>query len=83
MPEINSALAKRYVAQVEKENRWLPYLAEPLQTPISRPIAMGKPCDYYPCPWSVMAWLEGETASLETVIVMDMFTRDVADFLIE
>ena len=40
MPEINSALAKRYVAQVEKENRWLPYLAKRLQTPISRPIAM-------------------------------------------
>ena len=30
-----------------------------------------------------MAWLEGETASLETVTDMDMFARDVADFLIE
>ena len=50
-----------YAAQVEKEGRWLPYLQQRLDYPISRQIAAGRPTGYYPFLWSVNAWIEGET----------------------
>jgi aminoglycoside phosphotransferase (APT) family kinase protein len=59
--------AERYVAQVEKEHRWLPYLAPLLLLPIPVPLALGaSDCDY-PWPWSVYRWLEGETGSPDRV----------------
>ena len=52
--------AGRYVAQVEKEHRWLPVLASFLPLPIPEPLALGKPGEDYPFCWSVYGWLEGE-----------------------
>ncbi|MDZ7926056.1 MAG: aminoglycoside phosphotransferase family protein [Agrobacterium sp.] len=52
--------AHRYVAQVEKEHRWLPELAPLLPVPIPEPLAIGEPGQDYPFPWSVYGWLEGE-----------------------
>jgi aminoglycoside phosphotransferase (APT) family kinase protein len=53
--------AQRYVAQVEKEQTWLPKLAPFLPLPIPEPIAMGKPGCGFPWVWSVYQWLEGIT----------------------
>ena len=52
--------AGRYVAQVEKEHRWLPKLAPLLPLPIPKPFAIGEPGQDYPFPWSVYGWLDGE-----------------------
>lgn len=52
---------KDYAAQAAKEIRWLPYLQEHLDYPISKPIAAGKPVSAYPFPWSVNQWIEGHT----------------------
>ena len=52
---------RAYAAQVEKENRWLPYLQRHLDFPISKPVAAGRPTEYYPFPWSVNLWIPGET----------------------
>lgn len=52
--------AGRYVAQVEKEHRWLPELAPLLPLPIPVPLARGEPGEDYPFCWSVYGWLEGE-----------------------
>lgn len=49
-----------YVPQIEKEAKWLPYLSEHLTIAISRPIAQGKATCYYPFPWSVNQYIEGE-----------------------
>lgn len=53
------------VAQVAKEQRWLPKLAPllPLEVPI--PLAKGKPAEGYPWHWSVYRWLEGENPTIE------------------
>lgn len=53
--------AARYASQAEKELRWLPYLQQHLDYPISHPVAAGKPTAYYPFPWSVNRWIEGDT----------------------
>jgi aminoglycoside phosphotransferase (APT) family kinase protein len=73
--------AKRYVAQVEKEHRWLPYLAPLLPLPIPVPLALGAPDGDYPWPWSVYRWLEGETASPDRVQDLRSFAVDLARFL--
>ena len=50
-----------YAAQAAKEIRWLPYLQERLDFPISKPVAAGKPTSCFPFPWSVNRWVEGDT----------------------
>ena len=70
-----------YVSQVEKEQRWLPKLAPHLPLLIPRPLAMGKPSENYPWPWSVYQWLDGKTASLETISDLSEFALKLAEFL--
>ena len=49
--------------QVEKEQRWLPWLGArlPLSTP--EPLAMGEPAHGYPWRWLVVRWLPGADAA--------------------
>jgi aminoglycoside phosphotransferase (APT) family kinase protein len=71
----------RYVAQVSKEQRWLPALAPLLSVPIPAPVALGKPDLGYPWPWSVYRWLEGEPASTVSFADTAVFAADLAAFL--
>lgn len=73
--------AERYVAQVEKEHRWLPRLAPMLPLPIPVPLARGVPSEMYPSPWSIYGWIEGRTAAPERIDGMSKFAIDVAEFL--
>jgi aminoglycoside phosphotransferase (APT) family kinase protein len=73
--------AEGYVAQVEKEHRWLPELAPQLPLPIPAPIAMGRPGGEYPWPWSVYRWLDGEPAATGRIADLTRFATDVAGFL--
>lgn len=75
-----SALA--YVAQVEKEHRWLPVLGRHLPLPIPVPIGLGTPGAGYPWPWSIYGWLEGEPAQLGPIDDLGRFAADVARFLV-
>jgi aminoglycoside phosphotransferase (APT) family kinase protein len=74
--------AELYVAQVEKEHRWLPDLASALPLPIPAPLAQGRPGCGYPWPWSIYRWIEGETAKRERIADMVRFAEELADFLI-
>lgn len=73
--------ADAYVAQVEKEHRWLPILAHQLPLPIPTPLAKGTPGCGFPRPWSVYGWLPGEHATVERVASLERFARDLAGFL--
>jgi aminoglycoside phosphotransferase (APT) family kinase protein len=73
--------AARYVAQVEKERRWLPVLARHLPVPVPTPIATGVPGPRYPYPWSVQSWLAGVPASVAPPADLVRFARDLAAFL--
>jgi aminoglycoside phosphotransferase (APT) family kinase protein len=74
--------AASYAQQVEKEQRWLPKLAPQLPLPIPEPLAQGGPTDFYPWPWSVYRWLDGETASVARIDDMTRFATTLAEFLI-
>lgn len=73
--------ARAYVAQVEKEQAWLPRLAPLLPLPIPEPVGLGEPGEGYPWPWSVYRWIEGETAALDRIPDLPRFARDLAGFL--
>jgi aminoglycoside phosphotransferase (APT) family kinase protein len=73
--------ADSYIAQVAKEHRWLPALARHLPLPIPEPVAMGRPGDGFPRPWSVYRWIAGEPASTGQVADPAGFASALAGFL--
>lgn len=73
--------AERYVAQVEKEHRWLPSLAPLLPLPVPVPLAVGAPAEGYPWPWSIYRWLEGQPATTGLIADLPVFARSLALFL--
>lgn len=75
--------AEHYVPQVEKEHKWLPFLAKSLTLPISTPLAKGKPNDEYPYPWSVYQWIEGDTLKHQNIDNLHQLAKDLAAFLKE
>ncbi len=73
--------AEGYTLQVEKEHRWLPFLARYLPLPIPVPLAKGVPAEGYPFIWSVYGWLDGENATVERIADLSVFATELADFL--
>jgi aminoglycoside phosphotransferase (APT) family kinase protein len=73
--------ADSYAAQVGKEHRWLPVLARQLPLPIPEPLAMGRPGEGFPWPWSIYRWIAGEPASTGLVADRARFASDLAGFL--
>jgi aminoglycoside phosphotransferase (APT) family kinase protein len=73
--------ADAYVAQVEKEHRWLPVLARYLPLRIPEPVAMGRPGAGFPRPWSIYRWIEGDPASVDRIANLTEFAADLAGFL--
>jgi aminoglycoside phosphotransferase (APT) family kinase protein len=60
-----------YVPQIDKEQRWLPFLAPQLPLRVPNPIAMGEPGYGSPAPWSIYGWLSGEPAGIVAVVDHD------------
>lgn len=73
--------ALSYVAQVEKEHRWLPVLSPHLPFSIPIPLGLGAPGAGYPWPWSIYRWLDGEPAHGDRIYDLGRFAADLADFL--
>jgi aminoglycoside phosphotransferase (APT) family kinase protein len=73
--------ADAYVAQVDKEHRWLPVLATQVPVPIPVPLARGEPSPAFPWPWSVYRWIEGDLLTLDRVPDIEAFASDLAGFL--
>lgn len=73
--------AERYVAEVDKEQTWLPFLGSHLPLPIPRPLGRGAPGRGYPWPWSVYERLEGERAEAHRISDMRSFGQELGQFL--
>jgi aminoglycoside phosphotransferase (APT) family kinase protein len=78
LPRIPSA-----TEQVEKEQRWLPYLAPFLPLAIPEPLAMGEAALGYPWRWSVYRWLDGEVARASRIADRRQVALDLAAFISE
>jgi aminoglycoside phosphotransferase (APT) family kinase protein len=71
----------QYAPQVEKEQRWLPWLGSRLPLPTPVPLGHGTPDAGYPSHWSIYAWIEGERAQAARIADASAFARDLAGFL--
>jgi aminoglycoside phosphotransferase (APT) family kinase protein len=60
-------LPRRELAAIllEKEQTWLPQLANNLLLPVPKPYRIGKPGRDYPWGWSILPWIPGLPADLE------------------
>ncbi len=67
--------------QIDKERRWLPYLAPHLPLAIPSQVAVGEPAEGFPWRWSVYRWLDGENATLDRLSGPDRAARDLAHFV--
>ncbi|MFN8379726.1 MAG: aminoglycoside phosphotransferase family protein [Anaerolineae bacterium] len=76
MPRVPGA-----VAQVEKEQRWLPILASLLPLAIPQPVAVGQPEAGYPYIWSVYRWLEGDSGTVAPLTDPDQAAVELAGFI--
>ncbi len=70
-----------YAPQVAIEVQWLPWLAPRLPLPVPDPIAVGRPDQTFPFPWSVRRWLAGSPATVDRVGDLDLLAVDLAGFL--
>jgi len=75
--------AESYVAQVPKEQEWLPYLGEQLSTQIPRVVAQGKPGCGYPWNWSVYQWIDAHDIEPGINVHEVELAKSVAQFLSE
>lgn len=68
---------------IEKEHRWLPIMAPNFSLSVPTPLAMGKPQDAFPWPWSIYSWLEGQDGWTEPIEDLPQAAADVAQFIVE
>ena len=68
--------------QVGKEQTWLPKLAPLLPMAIPTPVGKGEPDAGYPWEWSVLEWIDGETASLDRLDNPCQAASDLARFVL-
>jgi aminoglycoside phosphotransferase (APT) family kinase protein len=70
-----------YAAQVAIEAQWLPWLAPRLPLPIPELVAVGRPDDTFPLPWSVRRWLPGTPTSIGRIDDLERLAVGLAAFL--
>jgi aminoglycoside phosphotransferase (APT) family kinase protein len=73
--------AECYAEQVEKEQRWLPWLAPQLPFVVPTALGIGKPGAEYPWSWSIYRWIEGETVAAASNVDLNLLAADLARFL--
>jgi aminoglycoside phosphotransferase (APT) family kinase protein len=71
-----------YVAAVDKEHQWLPVLAPHLPVAIPTAVAKGSPGEGYPYPWAIRRWIDGRTATRDTVADLSALARAIAEFIL-
>lgn len=68
-------------ADVAKEQRWLPRLAPYLPLMVPEPVALGRPGEGYPFPWSIYRWVDGLELNPDHVADPTRLGRDLAGFV--
>lgn len=75
---------EEYAPQILKEYQWLPKLSQTITTcAITTPLELGMPCQYYPWHWTINRWIDGETASVDSIYDLNQFAVTLGRFLNE
>jgi aminoglycoside phosphotransferase (APT) family kinase protein len=76
-------LVERWADDLTKELEWLPRLAPHVSLRVPEPVAKGDPTSWYPFPWAIYRWIEGEPYSDEIVDDEQEAARALAQFVID
>jgi len=68
---------------IDNEWAWLPKLAPLISLKIPKPLARGKPTDWYPCPWAIYHWIEGSPCQDSLISDERQLAHDLIDFILE
>lgn len=74
---------EEHAPPIMKEYQWLPTLAKNLSIEITTPIALGQPSSTYPWYWTINHWIDGDAASKQNIQDMNLFAKELAEFLNE
>lgn len=68
---------------LQREARWLPWLAQRLPMALPEPLGAGHPGASYPFDWAIYRWIEGEPYSDEAIPDETRAASDLARFVLE
>ena len=66
---------------LERELRWLPWLAPRLSTPVPEVIGIGEPGEGFPWRWCIFRWLEGRNPVVNPLEAPLALADDLASFI--
>jgi aminoglycoside phosphotransferase (APT) family kinase protein len=72
-----------WVAGLQREAQWLPWLAQRLSLPIPEPLGTGHPSESYPFAWALYRWIDGEPYTDDGIDDEARAARDLARFVLE
>lgn len=72
---------KDFASGPVRESRWMPVIAPVVPLIVPDHLALGTPTDAYPSHWSVLEWIEGESASRENLSTLDDAARALGAFV--
>ena len=62
---------------------WLPKIAPQISLTIPKPLARGKPTNWYPCPWAIYQWIEGSAYQDNLISDERQAAHDLVNFILE
>jgi aminoglycoside phosphotransferase (APT) family kinase protein len=72
-----------WAESIDLEWTWLPKLEPHLSLKIPKPLARGKPTDWYPYPWAIYHWIEGSPYQDDLISDERQVAGDLANFVLE
>jgi aminoglycoside phosphotransferase (APT) family kinase protein len=68
---------------IYNEWTWLPKLAPHISLKVPRPLALGKPTSWYPCPWAIYNWIAGSSYHDDLIRNERQAAYDLVNFILE
>jgi aminoglycoside phosphotransferase (APT) family kinase protein len=74
---------RRWARNLEREWHWLPRLAPHLSLRVPEPVGRGQPASWYPFPWAIYRWIDGQPYVDELVDDERQAAEELARFVVE
>jgi len=72
-----------WAKSLAREWTWLPKLAPHISLNIPKPVAQGKPTNWYPYPWAIYRWIDGSTYRDDLISDERQAAHDLVNFILE
>ncbi|MCI2431092.1 hypothetical protein LM602_00845, partial [Candidatus Acetothermia bacterium] len=72
---------EEWAESIDNEWTWLSKLAPHISLTIPKPIARGKPTNWYPCPWAIYHWIKGSLYQDDLIRDERQVAYDLVNFI--